>query len=94
MEKLFLGHFARFGVMCDEDDFDVLITGAKKLIQEEEETARQVFLHRVHRPRGIHDAQHNRVGFVARIRHGVMIAKIVFVKRKALMCCGIGMLSE
>src|SRR5215208_6658763 len=39
MEKLVFGDLFSFGVMRDENDFDVLITSGDKLIKEEEETA-------------------------------------------------------
>ena len=84
MEKFFLGNLAGFGMMCDEDDLDILIPGAKELIEKEKEAPGEVFLHRVHGAGGVHDAEHDGVGFVARIRDGVMIAQIVHVKRETV----------
>ena len=83
VKEFLFGDFARFGVVRDENDLDVLITGAEKLIEQEKETAREVFLHRIHGAGGIHDAEHDRVGFRAGIGNGMMIAQIVLMKGKA-----------
>jgi len=74
VKELFLGHLVRLGVVRDENDLDVLIARAKKLIEKEEETARQIFLHRIHGAGSVHDAEHDRVGFVARVGDRVMVA--------------------
>ena len=59
-----LVHLFGFGVMGDEDDLDVAVLGADELVEQEEKAARQVLLHGVHRARGVHDADHHRVGLL------------------------------
>ena len=41
VKELFLGDLVGLGVMGDEDDLDVLITGADKLVEEKEEAPRR-----------------------------------------------------
>jgi hypothetical protein len=48
MKKLLLGNLARFRVVGYKDDLDILIFFSQKLIKEEKEASRQIFLHRVH----------------------------------------------
>ena len=73
-----------FGVVGDEDDLDVSILRADELVEEEEEAAREVLLHRVHGSRGVHDADDDGVGFLLDVGDAVAIDEIVFVKREAI----------
>src|ERR1700676_4348866 len=67
VEKFFLGDLAGLRMMRDENDFDVAVAGRDELVEQEEETAREVLLHRVHRARGAHDAGPGRIRFLANI---------------------------
>src|SRR4029078_9107226 len=84
MKKFFLSHLTGFGMMRDEDDLDILITGAQELIQQKEEGSGEILPHGIAGAGRVNDAEHDGVGFVARIRDGVMIAQIVHVKRETV----------
>src|SRR5262249_37974160 len=94
MEELFLGHFASFGMMCNEDNLDILIAGAEELIQKKKEAPREILLHGVHRAGSVHDAENDGIGFVARIRDRVMVAQIVDVERKPVRRRGADMMLD
>src|SRR5262245_44030136 len=83
MEEFLLGHFAGFGMMADEDNLDVAITGRDELIEQEEEASRQILLHRVHRTRGVHDADDDGVGILADVGLEMFIAQVVLMEREA-----------
>src|SRR5438093_7071532 len=84
VEELLLGHLARLGVVRDEDDLHVAVLGADELVEEEEETARQVLLHGVHGPGGVHDAHHDGVRLPLHVGHHVAADQIVLVEGEAL----------
>ena len=84
MEELLLGDFLGLGVMGDEDDLDVAVLGADELVEQEEEAARQVLLHRVHRARRVHDAERRRRWTpCARRSIDVPVGEVVVVEREA-----------
>src|SRR5271165_2001701 len=84
MEKFFLGDLVGFGMMPDENDFDIAIARGNELIEQEEEAAREVLLHGVHRARGIHDAYNHGVGLLARVGLDMLVAQVALMERKAL----------
>src|ERR1700732_2081208 len=84
MKKFFLGDFARLGVMPDENDLDIAVARRNELIEQEEEAAREVLLHRVHRARGVHDADDDGVGLLARVGLDVLVAQVALMKRETL----------
>src|ERR1019366_3584074 len=93
VEELLLGDLAGLGVMRDENDFDVAVARRDELIEQEEEAARQVLLHRVHRARRIHDADYRGVRLLLGVDLDVLIAQIVLMEREAAMDaleCGAG----
>jgi hypothetical protein len=83
VEELFLADLVRFGMMADEDDLDAPVLGADELVEQEEEAPRQVLLHRVHRPGGVHDADDDRVGLAAHLGRDVAIDEVVDVEGEA-----------
>jgi hypothetical protein len=85
VEELLFGHLARLGVVADEHQLDVLVLGADELEQQEEEAAREVLLHAVHGARGVHDADHHRVGLLAGILHQALVGQILAPEREALL---------
>src|SRR5262245_16643524 len=82
VEELALGHLVRLGVVRDEDDLDVLVLRADELEEEEEEAPGEVLLHGVHGPRGVHDADDDRVRFLADVRDDVAVDEVVLVERE------------
>src|SRR5213593_1283626 len=84
VEELLLGHLVRLGVVRDEDDLHVAVLGADELVEEEEEAARQVLLHGVHGPRGVHDARHDGVRLPLHVGHHVAVDQVVLVEGEAL----------
>src|SRR2546422_211286 len=84
VEEFFLGHLARLGVVRDEDDLHVAVLGADELVEEEEEAARQVLLHGVHGPRGVHDAHDDGVRLPLHVGHHVAVDQVVLVEGEAL----------
>src|SRR5213593_1248364 len=84
VEELLLGDLVRLGVVRDEDDLDVAVLGADELVEQEEETARQVLLHGVHGPGGVHDAHHDGVRLLLHVGHHVAVDQVVVVKGEAL----------
>ena len=82
VEELVLGDLLGLGVVGDEDDFDVAVLGADELVEQEEEAARQILLHRVHRARGVHDAQHHGVGLLAHVGDQMLEGQVVVVERE------------
>src|SRR6184192_1502006 len=75
---------ARLGVVRDEDDLHVAVLGADELVEEEEEAARQVLLHCVHGPRGVHDAHDDGVRLPLHVGHHVAVDQVVLVEGEAL----------
>src|SRR5262245_16468167 len=88
MEEFIFGYFLGLGVMRDEDDFDVFVARAQKSIEEKKEAPRQVFLHRVHGARGVHDAEDHGVRLAAGLRYGMVVAQVILVKRESLAMQG------
>src|ERR1700730_10732425 len=84
MEKFFLGDFVRFGMMPDENDLDVAVTGRNELVEQEEKAAREVLLHRVHRARSIHYANDDGIGLFARVGLDMLVAQVALMEREAL----------
>src|SRR3990172_5390409 len=83
MKKFLFRDLARLGVVSDEYDLDVLIFGAKELVEEKKETPRQVLFHGVHGARGVHDAKDHCIGLAPNVAHGMSLREIVLVKREA-----------
>ncbi len=73
----------RLGVVGDEDDLDVAVLGADELVEQEEEAAREVLLHRVHRARRVHDAEDDGVRLLAHVGDDVAVDEVVVVEREA-----------
>src|SRR5438093_9325863 len=84
VEELLLGDLVRLGVVRDEDDLDVAVLGADELVEQEEETARQVLLHGVHGPGGVHDAHHDGVRLPLHVGHHAAVDQVVVVEGEAL----------
>src|ERR1700722_8083913 len=85
VEELVLGDFVGLRMMRDEDDFDVAIAGRNELVEQEEEAAREVLLHRVHRARGVHDTDDGGVGFLADVGFEMLVAQVVLMEREAAL---------
>ena len=83
VEELLLADLVGLGVVADEDDLDAPVLGADELVEQEEEAPRQVLLHRVHRPRGVHDADHDRVRLAAHLGRDVTVDEVVGVEGEA-----------
>src|SRR5271168_4312877 len=79
-----LGDLVSLGMMANKDDFDVAVTGRDKLIEQEEEASSEILLHRVHRARGVHDAENGGVGILARVGFEMLVTEIVFMERMTL----------
>ena len=62
-----------------------LIFAADELIKQEEETARQVFLHTVHRTRRVHDADDDSIRFFTRVFDESLIDQIISAEGKAFL---------
>src|ERR1039458_5176487 len=80
-------------MMRDENNFDVAVARRDELIQQEEEAARQVLLHGVHRARRIHDADYRGVRFLLGVDLNVLVAQVVLMEWEAAMDaleCGAG----
>ena len=74
-----------FGMVGDEDDLDVAVLRGDELVEQEEEGAREILLHRVHRSRRIHDADHDGVRLAFLFGNDVAIGQVVVVEREALV---------
>src|SRR5262245_4571346 len=94
VKEFLLSDLVGLGVVGDKYDFHVLISGAEELIKEEEKASSEILFHRIHGPRSVHDAQHDGVGFIARLSYRVVITKVILMKRKALMRRVVGVLLE
>src|SRR5215469_10125772 len=82
VEKVLFGHLVGLGMVCDEDDFHVAVARRNELIEQEEETPRQILLHRIHRTGRIHHADYDRIRIFAGVELDMLIAQIVLMKRK------------
>src|SRR5271163_3815892 len=82
VKELVLGDLVGLRMVSDEDDFDVAVAGRDELVEQEEEAAREVLLHRVHRARSIHDANDGGVGFLANVGLQMLVAQIVLMERE------------
>src|SRR5216683_2991524 len=71
--------------MRDENDFHVAVAGRDELVEQEEEATREILLHRVHRARGIHDANDGGVGLFLGVDFDVLVAQVVLVEREAAL---------
>src|SRR5579871_6656466 len=85
VKELVLGDLVGLGVMRDEDDFDVAVAGRDELVKQEEEAAREILLHRVHRARGVHDANDGRVRFLADVGLEMLVTQIILMERKTTL---------
>src|SRR5262249_30411715 len=85
MKELLFGHLVAFGMMGDKNDLDVAVLGTDELVQQEKKAARQVLLHRVHRPRGIHNADYYGIRLGAHVGHHMPVDHVVLMKRKTLL---------
>src|SRR5208283_414155 len=85
VKELFLGDLAGLRVMRDENNFDVAVAGRDELVEQEEEAAREVLLHRVHRARGVHDADYRGVRFLLGVDLNVLVAQVVLMEGEAPM---------
>src|SRR5665213_882042 len=85
VKELVLGDLVGLRVMRDKDDFHVAITGRDELVKQEEEAAREVLLHRVHRARSVHDADHRCVRFLADVSLEMLVAQVVLMEREATL---------
>src|SRR5208282_1350702 len=98
VKELFLGDLACLRVMRDENNFDVAVAGRDELVEQEEEAAREVLLHRVHRARRVHDADYRGVRFLLGVDFDVLVAQVVLMEREApadaLECSGAGRTGE
>src|ERR1700752_4620075 len=94
VEELALAHLVRFGVMADEDDLDAAVLRGDELVEQEEEAAREIFLHGVHGPRRVHDAHDDGVRLAADVGRDVAVNEVALVERKAPVALGRGLLQR
>src|SRR5215472_7396468 len=89
MKEFFLAYFTRLSMMANEDNLDIPVSRRDELIEQEEEAASQVFLHRVHRTRGIHDTNDYSVGILAGVSFEMPVAQVVLMEWEAALDLGL-----
>ncbi len=83
VKELVLRHLGGFALMCNKDDLHLIITRADELVEQKEEASGQILLQAVHRARRVHDADDDRVAFLARLVDQTAVSQILLAKRKA-----------